>query len=529
MSSAEQDGSRNQPIAPTSRTPKGANQWAFGDKPLGIDDLVRLARGQLRPTLASGARDRIKRSADVMARLHDRGDAIYGVTTSVGGSVGTAVPKEHSADLSLNVLRMHGCGFGRFLDEEESAAVIAVRLSSLSNGMSGIRLEVAERLVEQLDARLLPQIPSEGSVGASGDLTPLSYLAASLVGEREVSFKGEIRNAREVLDEVGLAPLRLEPKEALALMNGTSVSTALACLAWHRARRLARVAGTLTAATSLAIDGNPMHFDDRIHGAKPHIGQRTAAAWIRQDLEGMAESSVSSRLQDRYSVRCAPHVLGVLVDALRWSQEALEVELNGVSDNPIIDAEHEQILHGGNFYGGHVAHACDNLKMAVANVACLLDRQVMLLCNPAENAGLPPDLVGVSGPEACAHNGFKAASIAASSMAAEAMKQTMPASAFSRSTELHNQDKVPMATTAARDLIRVVELTEQVLSVALLANCQALDLRGVEGEGPIDRLRRTLRSQVDRLEGDRRLDLDLASALEMLRDDRLCEDEVPLR
>lgn len=499
----------------------GRPDWAFGDKPLRIDDLVRLAEGTARPTLGSDARDRIKRSADVMARLHERGDAIYGVTTSVGGSVGTNVPKEHAADLSLNVLRMHGCGFGRLLDDEETAAVLAVRLSSLSHGVSGIRLEVVERLVEFLDRRVLPQIPSEGSVGASGDLTPLSYVAAALVGEREVSLSGQVQPAAAALDAVGLTPLKLEPKEALALMNGTSVSTALACLSWSRARRLARVASTLTAATALAIDGNAVHFDDRIHAAKPHLGQRLAAAWIREDLDGMPEPGASSRLQDRYSVRCAPHVIGVLIDALRWGEEALETELNGVSDNPIIDADREEILHGGNFYGGHVAHACDQLKAAVANVADLLDRQVMLLCNPAESGGLPADLVGVAGDAACAHNGFKAASIAASSMAAEAMKLTMPASAFSRSTELHNQDKVPMATTAARDLIRVVELTEQVLSVSLLATCQALDLRGTEGDGAVEELRRSLRGKVDRLEADRRLDLDLAAALELLRSDRL--------
>ena len=507
--------------------------WAFGERPLSLDDVVRLARGQLRPSLASAARDRIKRSADVMARLHERGDAIYGVTTSVGGSVGTEIPKEHAADLSLNVLRMHGCGFGRFLSEEESAAVIAVRLASLSRGMSGIRLEVAERLVDQLAARVLPQIPSEGSVGASGDLTPLSYLAASLVGEREVLYRGEARPAAAVLDEVGLRPLRLEPKEALALMNGTSVSTALACLAWHRARRLARLATRLTAANAIAIDGNALHFDARIHDAKPHAGQRLTAAWIRDDLEGMPAPSASSRLQDRYSVRCAPHVIGVLVDALRWSEETLETELNGVSDNPIIDAEREEILHGGNFYGGHVAQACDTLKVAVANVACLLDRQVMLLCHPAENGGLPADLVGVTGPEACAHNGFKAASIAASSMAAEAMKATAPASAFSRSTELHNQDKVPMATTAARDLIRVVELSEQVLSVALLATGQALDLRwekdGTKGSGAVAQMHAALRSESKRLEADRRLDLDLSAVLAALRSDRFTPDATSLR
>ncbi len=503
-----------------TRCPK-ESVFAIGDRPLSIDDLVALAHGSIRPALASSARDRMKRSADILARVHERGGDIYGVTTSVGGSVGTRVPADRSADLSLNVLRMHGIGTGRILDETEAAAVIVARLSSLAGGLSGIRPEIAERLIELLDIRMLPRIPSEGSVGASGDLTPLSYVAAMVVGEREVSFRGEEVDAESALRELDLMPLKLLPKEGLALMNGTSMTTGLACLSWHRARRLARVASTLTAMTSLAIDGNPIHFDDRIHAAKPHPGQRRVASWIRDDLEGIASVSTPARLQDRYSVRCAPQIIGVLVDALAWAQTTLETELNGVSDNPIVDLDSEVVLHGGNFYGGHVGFVCDALKPAVANVACLLDRQIMLLCNPAENAGLPTDLVGVEGPDACAHNGFKAASIVASSLTAEAMKQTMPASAFSRSTELHNQDKVPMAATASRDLIRVLELSEEVAGISTLAACQALDLRAIEGDGNVAGLRRAVRERVPRLREDRRMDRDHAAVVALLRDDEV--------
>jgi len=281
--------------------------------------------------------------------------------------------------------------------------------------------------------------------------------------------------------------------------------------------------------TSFAIEGNAIHFDDRIHAAQPHPGQRRVAAWIREDLEGMTTASTPIRLQDRYSIRCAPQIIGVLVDALAWAQTTLEIELNGVSDNPMVDLEDEVVLHGGNFYGGHVGFVCDSLKTAVANVACLLDRQIMLLCNPAENAGLPADLVGVKGPEACAHNGFKAASIAASSLTAEAMKQTMPASAFSRSTELHNQDKVPMATTAARDLIRVLDLSEQVSGIALLASCQALDLHGGFGVGRSGAIYAAVREVVPRLREDRRMDRDQAAVVEMLQNDRLVLGDLEFR
>ena len=496
-------------------------ECVIGDQPLRIDDVVGLANGRSRAVLASSARDRMKRSADILSRLHERGGDIYGVTTSVGGSVGTQVPAAQASDLSLNVMRMHGIGTGRVLDDVESAAVMATRLSSLAQGLSGIRPEVADRMIELLEARALPRIPSEGSVGASGDLTPLSYVAAVLVGEREVMFGGREVDAAAALRELGLVPLKLLPKESLALMNGTSMTTALACLAWSRARRLARIASTLTAMTSIAIDGNATHFDRRLHAAKPHPGQGRVAQWIRADLDGLQPKTEPSRLQDRYSVRCAPQIIGVLVDSLSWSETVIETELNGVSDNPIVDIESETILHGGNFYGGHIGFVCDSLKTAVANVACLLDRQVMLLCNPAENAGLPADLVGVSGADACVHNGFKAASIAASSLTAEAMKLTMPASAFSRSTELHNQDKVPMATTAARDFLRVLELSENVAGIALLAACQALDLRKSTGKGNAADLHRAVREVVPRLGADRRMDNDHAAVVDLMRSDRL--------
>lgn len=487
----------------------------IGDEPLSLDDVVKLATGQLTPALSPSVRGRMQKSADIVAKLHEKGDAIYGVTTSVGASVDTHVPHAHAAELSLNVMRMHGCGTGRALDDVESAAVLVVRVNALAQGLSGVRPEIAERMVALLRARALPRIPSEGSVGASGDLTPLSYVAAVLVGEREVSFRGTEMPSANALASLGLAPLAFRPKEALALMNGTSVATALAVLGFARARRVARLASAVTAMVSLSVHGNREHFDPMIHAAKPHPGQQRVAEWLRTDLLG-ASPIEPFRLQDRYSVRCAPHVIGVLVDALRQCGEMLATELNGVSDNPIVDVANERLLHGGNFYGGHVAHVSDSLKVAVANVACLLDRQILLLCNPRESDGLPTDLVGVTGAEACTHNGFKAVSIAASSLTAEAMKLTMPASAFSRSTESHNQDKVPMATTASRDLVRIVELTERVTVMALLAACQAYDLRGDARSPRADALHAAVRSVVPKLEADRRMDLDIAAVLRLL-------------
>jgi histidine ammonia-lyase len=497
--------------------------FAFGEDRLTIEHLYALATGSARGIVSDGARKNMQRTADTVAKLHEEGAAVYGITTSVGASVDTPVPPERSAEFSLNLLRMHGVGTGRKLSSLESAAVLATRISSLAIGKSGVRPVIVERLAELLEHRALPVIPSEGSVGASGDLTPLSYVAAVLAGEREVMYGGEERDASAVLEEIGLEPLELGPKEALSLMNGTSVATAIGALGWLSARRLARLSCALTAMVTQAIDGNPTHFDAYVHDARPHPGQRLSASWIREDLAYDPQANHEPhRLQERYSIRCAPHIVGVLIDALSWSQNWLEIELNGASDNPVIDPDRGIPVHGGNFYGGHVGFAFDSLKTAVANVACLMDRQLMVLCNKAENGGLPPNLVGVEGDEACTHNGFKAVTIATSALAAEALKLTTPASSFSRSTELHNQDKVPMATTAARDLLRIVELTESVASMLTIACCQAVDLRGTDRFATRGRtIHRQVREHVPRLREDRRMDAEIEMVSNLIRRDAL--------
>jgi len=312
-------------------------------------------------------------------------------------------------------------------------------------------------------------------------------------------------------------------------MNGTSMMTGVACLAYRRAHRLARLASALSAVASDVLRGNPSHFDERIFALKPHPGQMACARWIREDLEYLGaaapaaaaapgSSPAKPRIQDRYSIRCAPHVIGVLLDALAAFRPMLETEINSVNDNPIVDAERDEVLHGGNFYGGHVAFAMDGLKAAVANVADLLDRQMALLCNPMTNNGLPADLVARKGAERVAHHGFKAMQISASALTAEALKLTMPASVFSRSTESHNQDKVSMGSIAARDCQRVLELTETVAAIELLAVCQAVDLRGPETCRARSRaLHKAVRALAPRNDADRRQDVDIGRLLEAHR------------
>ena len=465
----------------------------FGAGRLTIEQVVALARRRALPRLSQDPAfaGQIGRGAAFLERLLAEEGAIYGVTTGYGDSVTRAIPSHLVAELPLHLTRFHGCGLGAELSMEAGRAVLATRLCSLTQGYSGVSLELLERLCWLLAQDMVPRIPEEGSVGASGDLTPLSYVAAVLVGERELYWQGKLWHSAELHRQLGVAPLVLRPKEGLALMNGTSVMTALAALAFRRCDYLMGLTTRITALVSRALGGNAAHFDELLFAAKPHPGMQQIARWLRQDL-ATTPAYQGERLQDRYSLRCAPHVIGVVADALPWWRQLIENELNSANDNPLIDADGERVLHGGHFYGGHIAMAMDSMKNAVANLADLLDRQLAQLLDEKFNRGLPANLSGATGERYAINHGFKAVQIGVSAWTAEALKLTLPASIFSRSTECHNQDKVSMGTIAARDCLRVLQLTEQVAAACLLAAVQGVELRQRSESLPLGPLEATL-------------------------------------
>ncbi|RQO55869.1 histidine ammonia-lyase [Paucibacter sp. KBW04] len=503
--------------------PESKRRVIFDGQRLCLEDIAAIAQGQAEACLSEAPEFRasIQAGADFVARLLAEEGVIYGVTTGYGDSCTVTVPPALVAELPHHLYTYHGCGAGQFLDAVQTRAVLATRLASLCQGMSGVSVDLLMQLEGLLRHDILPLIPSEGSVGASGDLTPLSYVAAVLCGEREVLFRGERMPAASALAAVGMQALRLRPKEGLAIMNGTAVMTALACLAWQRADYLARLATRLTAINVVASAGNAHHFDEALFAVKPHAGQQLCAARIRADLASDRPSRNEQRLQDRYSLRCAPHVIGVLQDALPFFRQLIENELNSANDNPIIDARNELVLHGGHFYGGHIAFAMDGLKTAVANVADLLDRQLALLVDTRFNHGLPSNLSGATGERAAINHGLKALQISVSAWTAEALKQTMPASVFSRSTECHNQDKVSMGTIAARDCLRVLDLSEQVLAALLIAARQGLSLRqrlqSIELSPALAEMQAALSERIALVEEDRALDADLQRLLQDIR------------
>lgn len=464
------------------RVDVAARTIELGAADLTIAEVWRLAQGGGKVSISPEAFARIERSAAHVDAALARDGEIYGVTTGYGDSCTTNVPPELVAQLPLNLTRFHGCGSGRMLTPQETRAVMAVRLAALLRGWSGVSRDLVTLLAEMINHDILPQIPAEGSVGASGDLTPLSYIAGALAGERDVLYGGRRMPAASAFAEAGLKPITLRPKEGLAVMNGTAVMTGLAAIAFVRAEGLARLSSRLTAMASMALLGNPRHFDARLSMAKPHPGQGRAAARIAADLALFAKAHAPTRLQDRYSIRCAPHVIGVMEDMLAPLKAMIEVEINSANDNPLFDPDTGDVLHGGHFYGGHIAFAMDSLKNLVANVADLMDRQFALLADTRFNNGLPANLSGATGVRAPINHGLKAVQIAVSAWTAEALKQTMPASVFSRSTECHNQDKVSMGTIAARDALRVLELTEQVAAAHTIACAQALKLRLRSGD-----------------------------------------------
>lgn len=496
----------------------------IGKDKLTIEDIAAASKKECKVKLCDSKafKAKIDRGAEFLDEMLEKHGGIYGVTTGYGDSCTQTVAPKNYYDLPVHLTRFHGCGLGSYFDKETTRAIMIVRLNTLAQGFSGVSMNMLHYIAAFIEHDVLPLIPQEGSVGASGDLTPLSYLAGALIGERDVIYKDRVRLSSEVLAELGMPIYKFRPKEAIAIMNGTAVMNAVACAAFERASYLADIACRITAMNAIALKGNAYHFYKRLFDVKPHEGQNLAAEKIRTAFNiDTVKGVIPEKIQDPYSIRCAPHVIGVFYDAKDMLRRLIETEMNSANDNPIIDPETSSVFHGGHFYGGHICFAMDSLKNIVANFADLLDRQLAVMVDVKFNRGLPPNLSGSSKDYSYNH-GFKAVQIGSSAWTAEALKNSMPVSVFSRSTECHNQDKVSMGTIAARDCIRIIELTEQVTAAALLAAAQALKIRVAKGEIPENAQNRVKEtygqvfSWFVPLEDDRPLEKDLRKTIELI-------------
>ena len=424
-------------------------------------------------TLAASAREAVAAARRVVDDAVARGAVVYGVTTGFGNFAEVRIPLDRLRELQTNLLRSHAAGVGAPLGVSETRALMLLRANALARGFSGVRLETLELLVALLNRRLHPRVPSQGSVGASGDLAPLAHLALVLIGEGECLHEGRRLSGREALAAVGLSPVTLEPKEGLALINGTQLMTAVSGLALAQALRLARSADVVGALTLDALLGTDTAFDPRIHAARPHPGQGASARNLKRLLAGsvLRESHRNcGRVQDAYSLRCMPQVHGAVRDALAFAEATHLVEINSATDNPMVFADRGEILSGGNFHGQPVALAADLVAIAAAQLGTISERRSERLVNPTLS-GLPAFLAREGG----LHSGLMMAHVTAAALTSETKTLAHPASVDSIPTSAGKEDHVSMGATAAWKASRAVANTARVLAVELLAACEAVE------------------------------------------------------
>ncbi len=490
----------------------GANDVVLDDREVALDDLLAVALhgGGVRLSSERSWMEKIEAGRRVLEESLLREQRVYGVSTGIGHTSSQTVAPGDRTDFAAAVVRQHGCGVGEPFTVEESRAIVFARLVSLTKGYSAVRPCLLEMLAALLNRNVMPVIPRYGSVGASGDLTPLSYLAAVLMGEREACCDGEILPSSEALRRAGLEPLQLLPKESLAIMNGTAVMTALGAITVDRLEHTISLCERASALAAEILYGRSAAYHETVHDLKPHPGQSASAAAIRDALRGsrMVDKGENDGrvVQDPYSLRCAPHVLGAARDAASWARTVLQRELNSVSDNPIVDPERGVIFCAGNFYGGHVALAMDLLKITAASVADLCDRQFGLLVDSRFNMGLPETLVTYDG---C---GLKALQVTSSALAALATQGTASDTVLSRSSDADNQDKVSMGLNAAVHASETVTMLQRVLATELVALSNAATSRDESLFSEAGRLLLIeVRETSPVLERDRRLDGELSA------------------
>jgi len=481
---------------------------------LTVTDLLAVAEEGRPVALAAEARARMQSTRDVVEGIAARGEVVYGVTTGFGKLSDIAIPADQLARLQVNLVRSHAVGVGPRLARTEVRAMMLLRANVLAKGFSGARPALAELLCGMLNADCWPDVPEQGSVGASGDLAPLAHLALALLGEGMLNHPGGCGPAAEVLQAHGLAPVQLGPKEGLALINGTQAHTAVAALALVQAHRCWDAAHAAGAMTLEALLGTPVAFDARIHDARGQAGQRESAARLRALL---ADSEIREshreddpRVQDAYALRCMPQVHGPVREAIRFAEGLIAAELNAATDNPLV-FDDGTMLSGGNFHGQAVAMALDVLGIAMTNLAVMSERRIDRLVNPTENEGLPPFLTVTAG----VSSGFMMAQVTAAAITSECKGLAHPASVDSIPTDGSKEDVVPMAMGAAIKLRRILHNVRHVLGVELMCGAQGIEYRRPLRSGAgVERAYAAVRARVPRLAEDRVLGPDIEALAE---------------
>jgi histidine ammonia-lyase len=485
---------------------------------LSLQDLHAFAGSREPLTLGEGTRERLAEGARAVARIVRQGTPVYGINTGFGKLAQTHIPADQLELLQKNLVLSHSVGVGAPLDDAVVRLTMLLKVASLARGFSGVRPEVVEAMVTLLNAGVYPLIPSKGSVGASGDLAPLAHMSAVLLGFGKVRHQGTVLGAAEGLAIARLAPLTLGPKEGLALLNGTQVSTALALHGLFAAESVFTAAVVAGAMSVDAAMGSDTPFDARIHELRGQQGQIEVAAAYRRLLEGSgiraSHLTGDDKVQDPYSLRCQPQVMGACLDLMNAAALTLLTEANGVTDNPLVFPETGESLSGGNFHGEPVAFAADQLALAIAEIGALSERRIALLID-ASISSLPPFLTSASG----VNSGFMIAHVTAAALASENKSLAHPASVDSLPTSANQEDHVSMATFAARRLGDMADNTANIVAIELLAAAQGIDFRRpLESSMLLEEAHAIVRRVAPHLDGDRYLALDIEAVAPLVRD-----------
>jgi histidine ammonia-lyase len=485
---------------------------------LRLEDVERVAlRADLQLRLEERARERVLAARAMVERAVSAGQVVYGITTGFGALAEVLIPTERIRELQVNLIRSHAAGVGAPLPESEARAIMLLRANVLALGHSGVRPEVIELLLDLLNRQVYPVIPERGSVGASGDLAPLSHVALLMIGEGEAFHRGERMAAANALARVGLQPVVLEAKEGLALNNGTQVQTGLGLLALLAAERAVETAEVAGAMSLEGLRGTPDAFREELQRVRPHIGQALSAARLRSVLEGSeireSHRHGDPRVQDAYSLRCMPQVHGAARQALGYVRSVLEVEANSATDNPLLFPEQDLILSGGNFHGQPVAQVLDLLAIACADLGAISERRIARLVDPALS-GLPAFLTRDPG----VNSGFMIAQIVAAALVADLRLRAQPASVDTIPTDNNKEDHVSMGVGAALKARDGVRLLESILALELLTAAQALEfLKPLRPGRGVQLAYDRVRAEVPALAVDRFLHPDIVAVEQLVR------------
>jgi len=473
-------------------------------------------------TLGDEARRRIAESNELIDEIVAAGECVYGVNTGFGVLATVHIEEDELGHLQENLVRSHSVGVGEDLNDDVVRLTMLMKVIALAEGFSGVSLALVDTLCALINHQIYPRIPCKGSVGASGDLAPLAHMALALIGLGEVRVDGAIVPARAALEKAGIEPLKLAPKEGLALINGTQVSTALALAAVFRTENVLAAALVAGAMSADAMQGSDTPFDRRIHNVRGHGGQIAVASILRELMRGSeirASHIQCDRVQDPYSVRCQPQVVGACLDVLRHVCKILETEANAVTDNPLVFADAHAVLSGGNFHAEPVAFAADYLALAIAEIGAMSERRTALLIDP-HMSGLPAVLIEDSGLK----SGFMLVQVTAAALASENKSLAHPASVDSLPTSLNQEDHVSMATFAARRLHEMLDNVDYIVAIELLAAVQGVEFHHPKkSSGALESVISTVREISPRVSDDRGLSVDIVQVAKLIDHGVFCE------